>query len=68
VLHVGDVAHSQPLAPTTDVIDQEEPSGEGEEDLAHYLQRVSFGNASFVVLFFAVSDKHFHRRSSCRSF
>jgi hypothetical protein len=42
-------AHSRPLAPTADVIDLMEPSGEADEDLMHCLQRVSFKNASSLL-------------------
>jgi hypothetical protein len=40
-------------------INWSEPSGEADEDLLHYLWRVSFRNASSGVLFIVVSDKRF---------
>jgi hypothetical protein len=46
VLPVDDGAHSWPLAPTADVIDLTEPSGEADEDLVHCLLHVSLENAS----------------------
>jgi hypothetical protein len=50
VLHVGDDTHSQPLAPTNDVIVLTEPSGEADENLVCCLLRVRFTDASLFSL------------------
>jgi hypothetical protein len=46
VLPVGGDARSRPLAPTNNVIDLNEPSGETDEDLMRCLGCVSFTDAS----------------------
>jgi hypothetical protein len=56
VLPVGDNTCSQPLAPTNDVIDLMEPSGEADEYLVHCLWHVSFTDASSKLLLFVDSD------------
>jgi uncharacterized coiled-coil protein SlyX len=56
VLHVGDDTHSQPLAPTNDVIVLTEPSGEADENLVCCLLRVRFTDASSKFIFFASFD------------
>jgi hypothetical protein len=56
VLPVGDDAHSRPLAPTGDVVDLSEPSGETDEDLVRYLHRISFTDASSKLICLADFD------------
>jgi uncharacterized coiled-coil protein SlyX len=58
VLPAGGDVHSWSLAPPDNVIDLTEPSGKTDEDLVHYLSRVSFANASFMLACFAGFDYH----------
>jgi hypothetical protein len=56
VLFAGDGTHSQSLAPTNDVIDLTEPTGEADEDLVRFMRHVSVRNATHELLFFTNSD------------
>jgi hypothetical protein len=56
VLPVGDDTRSRPLAPTVDVVDLTEPSGETDEDLVRCLRHASFSDDSSKLICFADFD------------